>query len=308
MQCPRLKELPVLKNAKKGWPWTKECQPFPRYTPDGKLWPRISIVMPSFNQARFIEESIRSVLLQGYPNLEFIIIDGGSTDGSLNIIRKYQKWLSYWESKKDTGGFIYGLIAAFYRKFIIKRALNYFVKKYFTKGDEVLHAGCGNGQVDTDIRDYISITGLDISPKAVELYKKTNRDHCKLLRASIFNIPLSNSSVDGIYNLGVMEHFTEPEIKKILLEFERILRPGGRMIIFWPPEFGSSVLFLKALKFLFKSILKKDIKLHPDEPTLVKSEKHIKSMINSPKLSIIDYYFGMKYFFTYTVIVAEKSK
>ena len=71
--------------------------------PDGLPWPRLTIVTPSYNQGQFIEESIRSVLLQGYPNLEYIITDGGSTDGSVDIIRKYEPWLAYWQSKPDRG-------------------------------------------------------------------------------------------------------------------------------------------------------------------------------------------------------------
>ena len=65
---------------------------------DGRPWPKISIITPSFNQGQYIEETIRSVLLQGYPNLEFHIVDGGSSDQTVELVRKYSPWLTSWVS------------------------------------------------------------------------------------------------------------------------------------------------------------------------------------------------------------------
>ncbi|MEA5448112.1 glycosyltransferase family 2 protein [Leptolyngbya sp. CCNP1308] len=98
-----LEDLPKTPIDKLGWPWSKASKPLPNYMSDSSEWPRISIVTPSYNQGKFLEETIRSVLLQGYPNLEYIILDGGSTDNSVEIIKKYQPYLAYWASEIDKG-------------------------------------------------------------------------------------------------------------------------------------------------------------------------------------------------------------
>ena len=102
MRCPSLFELPPAA-GRAGWPWSEESQRLAGTTADGRPWPRVSVVTPTFNQRVFLEETMRSVLLQGYPDLEYLVMDGGSTDGSVEVILRYADRLAYWVSRPDGG-------------------------------------------------------------------------------------------------------------------------------------------------------------------------------------------------------------
>lgn len=97
VQPPSITDLPSPPPGRVGWPWT-ESSPS-----RGLEGPSISVVVPSFDQGGFIEETIRSVLLQSYPSVELIVMDGGSTDRTTEILQKYDPWITHWTSQRDDG-------------------------------------------------------------------------------------------------------------------------------------------------------------------------------------------------------------
>jgi glycosyltransferase involved in cell wall biosynthesis len=95
-------DLPKPQSNIEHWTWREETS-ITTYPFNKNECPKVSIVTPSFNQSEFIEQTIRSVLLQNYPNLQYIVIDGGSTDNTVQVLEKYSTWIDYWVSEPDSG-------------------------------------------------------------------------------------------------------------------------------------------------------------------------------------------------------------
>tara|TARA_B100000989_G_scaffold193806_1_gene146237 strand:+ start:249 stop:1682 length:1434 start_codon:yes stop_codon:yes gene_type:complete len=222
--------------------------------------------------------------------------------------RERYEWDEYWKEKTSFVKHIYNFIAFFYRVVIIKPALRYFFLKYNKSfnSSKSLHAGCGSGQVDTSISNLTQLTAIDISPNALSKYEECHNTDVEIIHGDIFKMPFQKKNFNIIFNLGVMEHFREIDIQKILKEFKRVLKDDGKIILFWPPEYGLSVNFLKFVKKMLFILFRKDFKFHPDELTRIKSETHSKEILEKSGFKIIRSYFGIRDFFTHQIIVAEK--
>jgi glycosyltransferase involved in cell wall biosynthesis len=92
-----LSDIPLFN--KQAFPWINSDT----YFDNSGSYPKLSVVVPSYNQANYLEETLLSIIRQNYPNLELIVIDGGSTDHSTEIIKNYEQYISYWISEKDRG-------------------------------------------------------------------------------------------------------------------------------------------------------------------------------------------------------------
>jgi dolichol-phosphate mannosyltransferase len=211
-------------------------------------------------------------------------------------------WDAYWAKKQSAGALAYDVIAAVYRKLFIRSNLYRTLTKNFKQGATLLHAGCGSGQADVDLHEHFKVTAVDISLEALSLYGRNNPKAQRIEQADLFRLPFESGSFDGVYNLGVMEHFDEAEIQALLREFRRVLKSGGKTVLFWPHARATSVYVIRIIHFLFDMLGKND-RLHPDEITLVTSKDHAGDVLSEAGLKLIQYRFSWLDLFVQAVVV-----
>ena len=218
-----------------------------------------------------------------------------------------QNWDDYWNRTDDAGSASYEIIAGIYRRMVIKRNLEGTLQSAFPSGSRLLHAGCGSGQVDVALQQTMRISALDISTNALRLYARNNPEAEQVRHGTIFHLPFERESFDGVYNLGVMEHFTEGEIHTILREFYRVLKPGGKIVLFWPHARATSVLVLGLCHRFLRSALKSENILHPPEISLMQSKSQASVVLEGGGFTLQSYRFGPSDFFVQVAITGIKK-
>jgi dolichol-phosphate mannosyltransferase len=222
-----------------------------------------------------------------------------------------KSWDEYWrDSAADRS--LFAIIAKQYRRFLISPAVRHFFRRYFRDepGRTYLHAGCGSAESDRRIGyTRASLVLLDISPEALKIARRNATNaNVHLVCGDIFNPPFRDAAFDGIWNLGVMEHFHTPEIERIFAALGRILKPGARCLIFWPPKYGLSVLALTSFLRIANAVRRTPLQLYPDEVSLFSSTGWARGLLHAAGLAVERTHFGIRDLFTYVVLVASKDR
>ena len=153
----------------------------------------------------------------------------------------------------------------------------------------------------------MKITAVDISLPALESYRRNNPHAEAVRRADILHLEFEGSSFDGAYNLGVVEHFTPEQIRSILSEMGRVLKTGGKIVIFWPHRRATSVCVLKIVHWLLNRFSRQPVRLHPPEISLLRSREEARHTVEQAGFNLIDYSFGLRDLLVQAVVVGQKA-
>jgi SAM-dependent methyltransferase len=152
------------------------------------------------------------------------------------------------------------------------------------------------------------VTAIDISPAALRLYASSNPAAKAVVHADIFDLPFADATFDGIYNLGVMEHFTREEIQRILCELHRVLKPGGKIVIFWPHYKAPSVMVLGAAHWILRNVFgRRTLQLHPPEVSLTHGRNEAADIFEAANFGFESYTFDIRDLFIQAVVVGKSS-
>jgi dolichol-phosphate mannosyltransferase len=216
-----------------------------------------------------------------------------------------QGWDSYWEGKDKKSLLAYDIVATVYRNAFIKSILTSVVHREFAPGSKLLHAGCGSGQVDTDVQTHAKVTAVDISVPALQMYARENPT-ATTMRADILDLPFPDASFDGAYNLGVVEHFEGAQLEKLFSELARVTKPNGKVVLFWPHRRATSAAVLDAAHYVLNDVLHKNVRLHPAEPTRLHSKEQAERYLNDAGFDLHRYDFGARDLFVQAVVVGRR--
>ncbi len=219
--------------------------------------------------------------------------------------KEKKRWNIYWSSLRGRRSLL-GRFLELFRKYVIAPAVAHYFDKYFPKKGTFVEAGSGSAQTSAKIRKYCrKIIAVDISEEALKQASKVNVvDETRL--ADIRQMPFKKESIDGIWNLGVMEHFEEKETIKIINHFHDLLKKDGRVILLWPADYSLFRILVVPFETIAR-IFKKNYSVFPDEICRIHSKKHLISMLKRTKFKKYRIHFNIRDAYTHYVIVLYKQ-
>ena len=214
------------------------------------------------------------------------------------------EWDAHWTSL-DTKRSVFSLLSVATRRFIFQPSVAFYARRFFSETGVFVEAGCGTAESSARMgRNERKLVGIDFSEVALRAAQVVGRMDA-LVQADIFAIPCRSESVDGIWNLGVMEHFSEPQIRSCLREFRRVLKPRGVIILFWPAERNASRWILGPLEFILSRRRGSSFTFFPGEISRLHSKRQAQLLIESEGFEVKAIDFNWRTAFIHMVVVAS---
>jgi SAM-dependent methyltransferase len=215
-------------------------------------------------------------------------------------------WTEHWSGDRQQS--VSQRFFSFYRKAVFARAVAHFVDRYLARQGLLVEAGSGTSETSMLIAKGDGARTL----AAVDLIRPVlERCHAVMdvrICGDIFALPFQNESIDGIWNVGVMEHFTHTQIDAIMREFRRVLKPGGRVVLLWPAKFSIPQRMLRICEWFIN--LRRGsgrFRFHPDEISQLRSPREGREVLRRNGFQTVAIDIGLRTLMAFETLVGEKE-
>ncbi|NOT47440.1 MAG: methyltransferase domain-containing protein [Acidobacteria bacterium] len=216
-------------------------------------------------------------------------------------------WTEHWADERQQS--ISQRFFSFYRKAVFARTVSYFTSRYFPTQGVFVEAGSGTAETSIRIDKCGGARKLIATDIVQPVLKRCHPVMDSRVCGDIFNMPYADDSVDGIWNVGVMEHFTHEQIDMIMTEFHRILKPGHRIILLWPGADSLPQKMLRFVEFIVNSRGKKEkFSFHPPEISQLKSRKEGHEVLRRNGFRSTHIEYGWRSLMAFKTLVAVKDE
>jgi len=216
-----------------------------------------------------------------------------------------QIWDRHWRNLGQESA-LFGKLASLVRKLVLRRAVEHYAETYFPADGVFVDAGCGTGQASAAIPPRRRrLVGFDFSLAALAQARRAG-PYGLMVGGDIRRLPFGDGALSGLWNLGVMEHFPQEEGLAILRELRRVLRPRGVIVLFWPPEFGSSRWLLAPIEWTRSRLRGRPFHFFPDEVNRLRSRRHARELLEAAGFEPAAVDFTLRDCLIHLVVVARK--
>ncbi|MCW5960578.1 MAG: class I SAM-dependent methyltransferase [Pyrinomonadaceae bacterium] len=219
--------------------------------------------------------------------------------------RPREIWGEHWDSDNQTS--VSQRFFSFYRKAVFARTVSYFTNKYFSKKGNFVEAGCGTAETSMRINKLGGDRTLIAADIVQPILKNCHPVMDEKLCCDIFSIPLKDDSIEGIWNVGVMEHFTQENNDRILSEFYRILKPGHRIILLIPGTDSPPQKILRVFEKIINFKNGGEFRFHPPEISQMWSKTAARELLERNGFKLHRYDPGWRSLFAFKTLVGIKD-
>jgi SAM-dependent methyltransferase len=216
-------------------------------------------------------------------------------------------WLAHWAPELQQS--LAQRFFSFYRRAVFARTVRHFVDRFLAREGVLVEAGSGTSETSILLaprRAERTLVALDLIPAVL-------RRGAPIMDArvagDIFQLPFTDGSVDGIWNVGVMEHFTHEQIDRILAEFRRVLRPGGRVVLLWPGTDSIPQRMLDAVAWVvnLRHTAGPRFRFHPPEISRLRSRRQGREVLRRSGFAPVTVDPGLYSGMAFKTVVGEKA-